>query len=90
MKFSDQVVAALKTMHPGVRRDIRRQLDAVEAGKSTGTKPLAAPLEGLYRLRVGRHRVIFRYEDGELIAEFLAPRSIIYEIYRTPTDMFSK
>jgi len=89
MKFSGQVVDALSNLHPGVRRDIRRQLDAANEGKSCDIRALHSPLEGWYRLRVGRHRVIFRYENGELIAEFLAPRNIVYEVFRSPRDLLS-
>jgi mRNA-degrading endonuclease RelE of RelBE toxin-antitoxin system len=87
MKFSDQVCEALRNLHPGVRRDIRRGLDAANAGKPCDVKALQAPLEGCYRLRVGRHRVIFRYAKGELIAEYLAPRNIIYEVFTTPREL---
>jgi mRNA interferase RelE/StbE len=87
MKFSDQVVDALRDMHPGVRRDIRRALDAADAGKPCDIKPLQTPLEGYWRLRIGRHRVILRYHKGGLIAEYLAPRSIIYEVFTSPRQM---
>jgi mRNA interferase RelE/StbE len=87
MKFSDQVIDALRDTHPGVRRDIRRALDAAAAGKPCNIKPLQTPLEGYWRLRVGRHRVILRYHKGELIAEHLAPRNIIYEVFTSPRQM---
>jgi len=81
MKYSDQVAAALRNMHPGVRKDIRRQLDAAEAGRPCDMKPLQGLLQNYWRLRVGRYRVVLRYEDGELIAEYLAPREIVYEMF---------
>ena len=48
MKFSDQVVAALKELHPGVRRDIRRALDDVSTGKKRDVGMLTDKLEGYH------------------------------------------
>jgi mRNA interferase RelE/StbE len=78
LKFSDQVVEALKGLHPGVRRDIRRALDEVNAGKKRDIAALTGALVGFWRLRVGKHRIVFRYDEaGQLVAEFLGPRSTI-------------
>jgi phage-related protein len=38
MKHSDQVAHALKSLHPDVRRDIRRALDDIDAGRKRDTK----------------------------------------------------
>jgi hypothetical protein len=46
LKFSDQVVAALKELHPGVRRDIRRALDDVNTGKKRDVGMLTNKLAG--------------------------------------------
>lgn len=83
MKFSDQVVGALKELHPGVRRDIRRALDEVNAGKSRDVARLTGGLVGFWRLRVGKYRIVFRYDEaGQLKAEYLGPRSTIYRTFR--------
>ena len=85
MKFSDQVVVALKELHPGVRRDLRRALDEVNAGRERDVRALTDPLTGFWRLSVGKYRVVFRHdEDGELIAEFLGPRATVYRNFRPP------
>ena len=85
MKYSDQVVAALKKLHPGVRRDIRRALDDVSAGMPRDVRRLTDQLNGLWRLRVGKYRVVFRYDEaGEVIAEYLGPRSTVYRSFRPP------
>jgi mRNA interferase RelE/StbE len=63
LKFSDQVVDALKGLHPGVRRDIRRALDELNAGKKRDVAALTEELAGFWRLRVGKHRIVFRYAD---------------------------
>lgn len=86
MKFSDQVVDALKALHPGVRKDIRRALDELNAGKKRDVAALSGELSGFWRLRVGKHRIVFRNDEaGQLIAEFLGPRSTIYHDFRPPT-----
>lgn len=86
MKFSDQVVDALKALHPGVRKDIRRALDEVNAGKRRDVAALTGELAGFWRLRVGKHRVVFRYDEaGRLTAEFLGPRRTVYDSFRPPT-----
>lgn len=85
MKFSDQVVAALRELHPGVRRDIRRALDDVNSGKKRDVRALGEPLKGFWRLRVGKYRVVLRHSDtGELIAEYLAPRESVYRSFQPP------
>jgi mRNA interferase RelE/StbE len=86
MKHSDQVINALKSLHPDVRRDIRRALDDIEAGRKRDTKALKPPLDGFHRVRVGKYRVIYRRhpESGVLIAEFLESRSTIYDNFQPP------
>lgn len=85
MKFSDRVVEALRELHPGVRRDLRRALDEVNAGKKRDIAALSGELSGFWRLRVGKHRIVFRYDKaGQLIAEFLGPRSTIYRSFKLP------
>lgn len=85
MKYSDQVVGALKGLHPGVRRDIRRALHELNAGKKRDVAGLTGKLAGFRRLRVGKYRIVFRYSDaGELIAEFLGLRETVYESFKPP------
>lgn len=86
MKFSDQVRDALGGLHPGVRRDIRRALDDINAGRKRDVAGLTGKLGGFWRLRVGKYRIVFRYgETGELIAEFLGPRKTVYQSFK-PSD----
>jgi len=49
VKFSDQVVEALKELHPGVRRDLGRALDEANAGKKRDVRALTHPLTGFWR-----------------------------------------
>jgi mRNA-degrading endonuclease RelE of RelBE toxin-antitoxin system len=42
-------------------------------------KPLQGNLEGLSRLRVGEHRVVYRHHAGRIEVFYVAPRSVVYE-----------
>jgi mRNA interferase RelE/StbE len=85
VKFSDQVVAALKKLHPGARRDTLRALDDVNLGKKRDVHALTDQLAGFWRLRVGKYRVVMRKDEtGELIAEFLGPRNPIDRSFQPP------
>ena len=86
MKFSDQVISALKALNPDGRKAIRRALDDLEAGKKRDTKRLTDELANFWRLRVGRYRVIYRPDPdtGEIIAEFLDIRNSVYENFEPP------
>lgn len=78
---SGQIVARLRTLHPDHRRDIRTALR--ELGKGRGDqKELAGRLAGFYRLRIGRYRIVYRYEEKHIEALFLEQRSIVYELFR--------
>lgn len=45
-------------------------------------RALAANFSGYYRLRVGRHRIIFSYAaDGALDVIFLEERQLVYEVF---------
>lgn len=81
MKFSDQVASTLRSIHPSVKKDIRRALDDLAAGRKRDTKALTPPLDGFSRLRVGKYRVIYRHDprSGEIIAEFLGDRKSVYQ-----------
>ena len=43
------------------------------------TKPLHGSLEGLSRLRVGEHRVVYRHRAGHIEVFYAATRSVVYE-----------
>jgi mRNA interferase RelE/StbE len=86
VKFSDQVVAALNELHPGVRSDIRRALDDVNQCKKRDVRSLRGRLARFRRLRIGKYRAVFRHnEAGELIVEFLGPRSTVYQNFQPPS-----
>jgi hypothetical protein len=55
LRFSDQVVDAIKGMHPSVRKDVRRVLGEVNAGKKRDIAALTGEFAGFWRLRVEKH-----------------------------------
>ncbi|MGA2694011.1 MAG: hypothetical protein ABSF76_16735 [Opitutaceae bacterium] len=42
-------------------------------------KGLQGSLEGLSRLRVGEHRIVFRHTEERIEVFYAAPRSVVYE-----------
>jgi len=66
----------LRSLAPEPRRLAKTALAALPKGD---TKPLTDELAGLYRLRVGSHRFIYRYQAGRLEVFFAAPRALVYE-----------
>lgn len=65
-----------RTLAPEARRAMKAAILALPAGD---TKPLSDELEGLHRLRVGHHRVIYRHHAGQIECFLAAPRAIVYE-----------
>ncbi len=70
-----------RRLAPEPRRLLRRALIGLK-NESGDLRQLEGNLAGYHRLRVGRHRVIFRYASGSAIeALFVEERSIVYEIF---------
>ncbi len=78
---SVQVIAYARRLAPGPRRAVKQAL--VELGHERGDFcALEANLSGYYRLRVGRHRIIFNYAtDGAIEAIFIEERHLVYEVF---------
>lgn len=74
--MADQVRDYQRTLAPEARRAMKAAILALPAGD---TKPLSDELEGLYRLRIGHHRVIYRHRGGQIECFFAAPRALVYE-----------
>jgi mRNA-degrading endonuclease RelE of RelBE toxin-antitoxin system len=73
---SEQVRAYQRILAPEIRRAMKAAILALPGGD---TKPLSDELDGLHRLRVGHHRVIFRHRAGQIECFLAAPRSLVYE-----------
>ena len=64
--------------------ETRRAAKAAILGLPRGdVMALTDDLESLYRLRVGRHRFIWRYHKGEIRVFYAAPRKTVYEYLAT-------
>ena len=80
MKYADQVVVFVGTLAPDQRKAVKRELRLLAAGRPKDAKALNEPLEGFYRLRVGKFRLIYRYDQtGEIAVEFIEVRRLVYE-----------
>jgi mRNA-degrading endonuclease RelE of RelBE toxin-antitoxin system len=78
---SDQILKRVRTLLPDRRKELRSAL--VDLGKGLGDcKELAGSLTGFHRLRIGRYRVVYRYQAKHIEAIFLEQRSVVYELFR--------
>lgn len=81
LEIGPQVAAFSKTLHPALRRALKREIAGLPSGKGD-VRALTDKLSGWYRLRVGRHRVIFRYQpNGVIQCAFAEERSLVYELW---------
>lgn len=76
-----QVIEFAKRLAPESRRAVKHAL--IELRHERGDiRALEANLSGYYRLRIGRHRIIFSYAaDGAIDAIFLEDRQLVYEVF---------
>jgi mRNA interferase RelE/StbE len=84
IEFAAQVLDFVSSLAPAPRRALRQALRDLAQGKGD-VSPLEGELEGLYRLRVGRYRVIFLYrttaQRRQVRCVFAEHRGIIYEVF---------
>ena len=78
---SEQVASRLLSLHPDHRSTIRAALGDLAKGRGD-TKELVGRLQGFYRLRIGRYRIVYRFNGSRIEAIFLEQRSIVYELFR--------
>lgn len=82
---SEQVQRWLGSLPPEARQKVRLELKKLASGKSGEVKSLERELEGYCRLRVGKYRVIYRYQTGdkgpECFCSFAESRDVVYEIF---------
>lgn len=89
MQVADQIREYVRHLHPDQRGAIRRALDDLSAGRARDIRPLSDDLEGYYRLRIGKFRVIFRYAGkDDLVCEYLGVRATVYESFTSMRDEF--
>ncbi len=79
LRVPPALFALIRGLHPHLKRKLRGALEAVAADPGCG-KALREELSGLWSLRVGRFRLIYRIAAGrriDLVA--FGPRERIYE-----------
>ncbi|PTX95623.1 hypothetical protein [Opitutus sp. ER46] len=81
VRLSAQVIAFAKRLAPEPRRALKQGLKGLQQERGD-IRALEANLSGYYRLRVGRHRIIFSYgADGAIDAVFIEERQLVYELF---------
>jgi mRNA-degrading endonuclease RelE of RelBE toxin-antitoxin system len=75
---SEQVRGYQRSLAPEPRRRLKQGIIRLGDGRGD-IKALSENLAGFHRLRVGEHRVIYRYHRGRIECFYAAPRSIVYE-----------
>jgi mRNA interferase RelE/StbE len=81
VRASVQVIEYARRLAPEPRRAIKHALSDLREERGD-MRALEANLAGYYRLRVGRHRIIFNYAaDGAIEAIFVEERHLVYEIF---------
>ena len=76
IQVHERVRAYQRALPPEARRAAKAAILGLPRGDS---KWLTDELEGLHRLRVGRHRFIWRYQAGGIRVFYAAPRKTVYE-----------
>jgi mRNA-degrading endonuclease RelE of RelBE toxin-antitoxin system len=66
------------TLHPQIKSRVRGALDDIARDPACG-KPLEAELSGLWTLRIGSYRVIYRRDKDMPSIVAIGPRETIYE-----------
>lgn len=77
LKVDSELAALLRAFPPTIKQKLRGGLDALLQNPHEG-KPLQAELSGLWSLRVGRFRIIYRWEPSFLEIIAVGPRETIY------------
>lgn len=78
LRIPGELAAYIQTFHPQIKRKIRATFDTLLADPHSG-KPLRGPLLGLWSIRVGKFRVIYREAGGTIQIVAVGPRRTIYE-----------
>ena len=78
LKVPYQVRDLVRQLHPDLKRKVRAALTDILKDPACG-KPLERELRGYWSLQVGRHRVIYRPDEGGVEIVAVGPRRTIYE-----------
>jgi mRNA interferase RelE/StbE len=78
LKMPPEVRALIRRLPPELKRKLRAALADILDDPACG-KALKEELEGLWSLRVGRSRIIYRLGRGDVEIVAIGPRESIYE-----------
>jgi len=80
LDISPEVVEIVRHLSPDLKRSVKEALRHLSWNPTAG-EPLRRQLEGLWKYRVGRYRVIYAIEVSQRVIRILAvgPRGEIYE-----------
>ncbi|HZE62123.1 MAG TPA: type II toxin-antitoxin system RelE/ParE family toxin [Burkholderiales bacterium] len=68
----------IRRLHPNIKRKVRAAVDLLAEDATTG-KPLQDDLAGLWSLRIGKFRLIYRFTAEQIELVTFGPRERIYE-----------
>jgi mRNA interferase RelE/StbE len=84
VEIEQQVLDFAGSLAPEPRRLVRNALRRLAEGKGD-VRPLEGALEGFYRLRAGRYRIILAYQRTRrtqaIRCIYAGHRSLIYEVF---------
>lgn len=84
--LQEEVLDYLRTLPPEPKQALRKAIRGL-AEEQGDLLPLTNELDGFHRLRVGRYRVIFRYEYREgrrrIVCVYVAQRNWVYEVFQS-------
>lgn len=76
-----QVIEYARRLAPEPRRAVKQALLELRLERGD-IRALEGSLTGYYRLRGGRHRIIFNYAvEGAIEAVFIEERQLVYEVF---------
>jgi mRNA interferase RelE/StbE len=79
LRVPPALAALIRGLHPQIKRKLRGALEAIVADPGCGN-PLKEELAGLWSLRVGRFRVVYRVSaDRRIDVVAFGPRERVYE-----------
>ena len=78
---STQVIEYARRLAPEPRSALKHALAGLREERGD-IRALEATLSGYYRLRGGRHRIVFNYAaDGAIEVIFVEERALVYEVF---------
>lgn len=84
--LQQEVLDYLRKLPPQPKQALRKAIRDL-AQEQGDILPLTDELDGFHRLRVGRYRIIFRYEIDEfhrrIVCIYVAQRKWVYEVFQS-------